>query len=360
MSDISVKKHLNPHVMREAYSQVSIDKPTPFTDTFFTNPENVDDDEFTFFYDPADEIPAPMNVPGGSARVVTVGSSKERKMTCFTIFNVQEFKSDLYKALREPSSYQLQDKGRAEIGRLTKKFAARHRLAKELVIAKALADGVVYMNASGEILESSSGAEVTADFEIPANNQGTANGLNPDLWSEADTDIPSVLEAISEQAASDIVPRPTEAWVPYSALQYLRNNDTFIEWAAKNPEYSSKILRGEPILDLWGFNWHFVMDYYTAADGSRKPLVPATKAILTPPPGDSWRVAVNGPTVVPSLDGITGSVEEAIGKQNIVHGPFSYAKIEDNPVRISNFAGDKFGFGFNEPGAVWQLTAFPS
>ena len=361
MSDISVKKHLNPHVMREAYSQVAIDKPTPFTDTFFNAPENVEDDEFTFFYDPADEVPAPVNVPGGEARVVTVGASVERKMTCFTVFNVQEFKSDVMKALRDPSSFELQNMGRKEIARLTAKFAGRHRLIKEVIIAKALADGVVYFNAKGQILESSSGAEITADFEVPANNQGTANGLNPDLWSETDTDIPAVLEAISEQAASDIVPRPTEIWVPYSALQYLRNNDRFIEWAAKNPDYSSRILRGEPIIDLWGFNWHFVMDYYTSpVDGSRKPLVPATKAILTPPPGESWYAQVNGPTIVPAMDGIAGSIEEAINRQNLVYGPFSYAKLIDNPVRISNFAGDKFGFGFNEVGAVWQLTAFPS
>lgn len=360
MSDISVKKHLNPHVMRAAYSQVAIDKPTPFTDTFFGGVENVDDDEFTFFYDPADETPAPMNVPGAAARVVTVGSSLERKMSCFTIFNVQEFNGDVYKALRNPSSYELQDKGREEIGRLTRKFAARHRLAKELIIAKAISDGVVYINAKGQILESSSGAEITADMEVPANNQGTANGLNAALWSVAGTDIQSVLEDIMAQSASNIVPLPTDIWLNAANIKYLRNNDYFVEWAAKNPEYSAKILRGEAIMDLFGFTWHFVREYYTAADGSRKPLVPTTKAILTPPPGDTWKAAVNGPTVIPSEVGVTASIEEAINRENIVHGPFSYAKIVDNPVRICNFAGDKFGFGFNEPGAVWQLTAFPS
>lgn len=358
--DASVRELLDPHVMREAYSQVANDKPTPLTDTFFANPENVDDDEFTFFYDPADEVPAPLNVPGGEAKVVTVGSAKERQMTCFTIFNVQEFKSEVYKALRDPNSTELQNMGRTEIGRLAKKFAARHRLTKELIIAKALADGVVYINGDGMVLESSSGAKVTCDFEVPANNKGTANGLNPALWSVESTDIAAVLEAISEQAASDIVPRPTDIWLPYSAMAYLRNNDQFVEWASKNQDYTSKVLRGEAILDLWGFNWHFLMDYYTAADGTRKRLLPKTKAILTPPPGDGWKACVNGPTIVPSVDGVAASIDEAIGRQNIVHGPFSYAKLSDNPVRMSNFAGDKFGFGFNEPGAVWQLTAFPA
>ncbi len=35
-----------------------------------------------------------------------------------------------------------------------------------------------------------------------------------------------------------------------------------------------------------------------------------------------------------------------------------YAVLNHNPVKVLGFMGDKFGFNFNEPGAVWQLTAF--
>ncbi len=337
-----IREILDPRVMTAAYRQVATDRPTPLTDTFMSGTDTVDDNEFRFFYDPADNTPAPMNRHGAPAREVTIGTAKERFMSLYSINNVVEFPTHLYTALREPDSPTIQNKGRSEIARINRIFAARHRLAKELIVAKSLSDGVVYVNAKGQILESSSGADITADLGVPANNKTTLNGLITALFSVATTDIQSILESIVDQANQNQVPVPTDIWVHKLNIQYLRNNDNFADWASMNSDYSSKILRGETITDLFGFNWHFIDGYYTASDGTQKPIIPRAKAILTPPPGDSWKMAVNGPTIVPKDLSIATDVESAIDNTELVYGEFSYAAVQMNPTKLVGFLGDNF------------------
>lgn len=355
-----IREILDPRVMRASYQQVATDRPTPLTDTFFSGPDTVDDNEFRFFYDPADNTPAPLNRHGAQARELAIGTGKERFMSLFSVFNSIVFPMHLYTALREPDSPSLQQKGRTEVARINKKFAARHRLLKELIIAKSLATGVVYADANGKVLETSSGADIAADLGVPANNQGNLNGLITALFSAEDTDIPSILESIVDQANQNQVPVPTDIWVHQINLKYLRNNDYFADWAVENPDYSARVLRGEALTDLWGFNWHFLTGYYTASDGTQKPIIPKTKAILTPPPGDSWKTAVNGPTIVPTQFGPASDAESALDLTELVYGEYAFASVEPNPTRVTGFMGDNFGFGFAEPGAVWQATAFPS
>lgn len=356
--DESIRELLDPDILTEAYVQRADDAPTPLTDAFFVNPEALEDESFRMFYDPADTTPAPMNISGAEAHAITVGSAVERLGTLFTIFNKTPFRGSVLTALREPDSRTLQNLGRSEVNRVYGKFVGRHRTAKELVISKILTAGVVYLNARGEVLESSSGAVQTCDFGVAATHKTNLNGLISALWSTATTDIQTQLENIVDAARQAQVPVPTDIWLHRLSLASLRNNDYFADWATMNKDYSDKILRGEVITDLFGFNWHFIDTYYTAQDGSLKPFIPTTKAILTPPPGDPWIRAATGPTVLPKMVGKVDSLDQALSNLTVVQGPFAYAKLLDDPVQVMAYAGDKYGLNFAEPNAIWQATAF--
>jgi len=355
-----VQDLLRLDVMRQAYMDIQPDKPTPFSDTFATGQETVDSNEFRFFYDPADNLPAPLNRHGAAPRMLSIGQASERFMSTFCSFNGIEFPMHVYTALKEFDSPSAQRQGRLEIARIMRKFKNRQTCQKEVIIAKAVTTGIVYANADGEILESSSGADLSADFGISSGNKTTVSGLITALFSEPDTDIPTILEQIRNRQKKNKMPAPTEIYVNRLNLQYLRNNDYFIEWDARNSGWQDKVLAGEPIESLWGFNWHFNDDHYTAEDGTEKPLIPLDVLVMTPPPDGPWVTYVNGPTIVPKSLEIVGTVEEAINNTDLVYGEFAFASVLMPQTKIVGYMGDNYGFGFAEPDAVVIATAFPS
>lgn len=360
-TDAGIRAILDPGYLTSQYVQRSPDFPTPLADAFFVNPENVPGSEYDLFFDPADSDVAPANQVGSEARVLTLGDAQERKAAMFYVFNKIPFGEDVLNALREPDSYTLQNKGRVEVGRRMTKFVNRHRRFKELVIAKSLVDGVVYLNKAGDVLESSSGAVYTCDLGVAATHKGTLDSLITAMFSAATTDIPSILESIDDAAESANVPPPTDVWVNKLNLGDLRNNDYFVEWAANNESASSRVLQGGMIENLWGKTWHFIGTKYKAADGTMKPYIPVTgqgSLILTPKPGDPWMKAVNGSSLVPKSLEIVTDVESALNNLDEIYGQFMYAKIKDDPVNAWAYAGDKFGFNFNDPNAIWTGDAF--
>lgn len=355
-----VHELLRLDVMRQAYLDIQPEKPTPFTDTFASGAETVDDNEFRFFYDPQDNAPAPLNRHGAAPRMLSIGQASERFMSTFCSFNGIEFPMHVYTALKEYDSPTAQRQGRTEIARIMRKFKNRQACQKELIVAKAVTTGYVYANAEGEILESSSGADLVADMGISAGNKTTVSGLITALFSVEDTDIPTILERIRNRQIKNKMPAPTDIYVNRLNLQYLRNNDYFIQWASRNPDWSDKVLKGEPLEGLWGFTWHFDDSHYTAEDGTEKPLIPLDVIVMTPAPQGPWVAYVNGPTIVPSSLEIAGSVEEAINNTELVYGEFAFASVLMPQTKIVGYMGDNYGFGFAEPDAVVIGTAFPS
>lgn len=359
--DASIRQILDPRILTASYQQMPVMVPTPLTDALFVNPEQVEDDSFRTLYDPADSTPAPGNQVGSEARVIALGNAKEKIFNMIFSFNKTMFGESVFRALREPDSYTLQNMGRTEVNRVARKFANRQRQFKEVVLSKILTTGKLYMDPAGRILENSTGAAVSADFEVASSHQGDLGGLISGLFSVPGTDIPAIIEDIDDAAAQAHVPIPTNVWVNKLNLQHLRNNNAFKFWAQHNPGATDQVLRGGIIEGLWGKTWHFVSGYYTAADGSNKPLIPTTgqgSAVFTPPANNPWLKCSVGATVLPKSINVSADIDEALSNLSLAYGSFMYAKLLDDPVRLVGYMGDKFGFNFNEPGAIWQSEAF--
>ena len=358
--DGSIRQILDPRILTASYRQMPAMLPTPLTDALFVDPEQIDDDSFRMLYDPADSTPAPGNLPGSEARVIALGDAREKVFNMICSFNKTVLGEAVFRALREPDSYALQQMGRSEVNRIARKFANRQRQFKEVAIAKILTTGKLYMDPAGRILESAGGASVAADFEVAASHQGDLAGLIPSLFSDPGTDIPEVIESIDDAAAQAHVPVPTDVWVNKVNLQHLRNNNAFKFWAANNAA-AATVLQGGAIEGLWGKTWHFISGYYTAADGTSQPLIPITgtgSAVFTPPPGNPWLKCSVGATVLPRSINVVADFDAALSNLSTAYGQFMYAKLLDDPVRLVGYMGDKFGFNFNEPAAIWQAEAF--
>lgn len=370
--DGSIRQILDPRVLANSYQQTSVSDSTPFADTFWAGQyESIEDDSYRSMYDPSDLKAMPSNVPGGEARVVTVGAAQERVFNSFYTYNVMPVKGNILQALREPDSYSIQDKGRSELNRLLRKFKSRTRRFKDLVLRNMLVKGTCYFDAAGNILESSSGAVVTVNSDVPSGNQGTVGGLVSALWSVAGTNLFKQLDDIRDYAASQLVPVPTDIWMNAVNFGYLRDNtgSNLANYFQRNVDLNNLVMRKntagaaveQTVTDINGFTWHFLTTYYQDKDGTARPHIPKTGAgsvIMTPSPAGDWLAHANGNELVPTSLEPVGTLEEGLANLVYQQGEFFYVKAEHNPVRLDLYTGDKFFFGFNQPGAIFQLTAF--
>jgi hypothetical protein len=370
--DGSIRELLDPRVLAQAYEQTSVSDATPFADAFWAGQIDVcPDDTYTSLYRSADVKPMAMNAPGSEARTVVLGATKPQVFSAFYSFNRTMQRGAIYDALREPDSYSLQDKGRNELTRLLRLQRSRQRKLKNLVIAKALTAGTIYVNAAGEVLENSTGAVQSIDLQVPSGNKTNIGGVISALWSAAGTDVFTQMDQIRDVASSNTVPVPTDVWLNKVNFYALRNNtgSGLQTYFSRNPDLNDTMVRKNDggniveyvIPDLNGFTWHFVDGYYEAADGTKKPMIPKTGAgsmVMTPPPNGDWVAKANGRELIPNSIDVNATMEASLANANYVDGEFFYAKLEHNPMRLDLFTGDKFFFGFNEPNAVFIGTAF--
>lgn len=354
----SVKKLLQPLLMTQTYSERSGPQEYTLTKSFYDGSgpvTNVDGAEYIILYDPAQTTPSPLNHAGAEARILQPKGLKDRRAALFHNYNSIALNADVLDAIREPGSLGLQDRGRTELIRQQTSFKTRQDLLKELVIAKSLVDGIVYVNYKGEVLESSTGAEYSASMEVAAAHQGNCGGIIGAYWSVASTDIAKQIDDLKQQGEVDDAEVISEVWCNPIVKSYLRKNTDFQTWASQNSGGdAAAILRGETIQGLWGLNWNFYGRTYTDVTGAKKPFIPANKVFFCPAPNSGWLQASAGSSLLPKNFGLAQSLEEALANLVKVYGDFSYAALAGNPTRLEMFMGGKFGLHFVNPNSIFQ------
>lgn len=343
-----------------------------FTNEFFTpllGPKsNVDSDTVEMISIGGTTRPGPGNLRGGTARRITPKGGTKRYFQLFRYFTEMEIDGDVLRSLREPDSEALQEKGQQAIDLQQEEMAIRHRLYKEVVLSQIMSIGRVNIDANGEILVPSvnstsgaitdaSGTAVSADFGVADSHRGNLGGTVSALWSTAATKISQQLDEIVRLAGIAGAPRPKTIYVNAIKKQVLRNNTEFNDWAKYNSTKVDQILAGDGIDGLWGFNWRFVEGTWTDKDGTTRDLIPQTSVIITPEKGP-WLRAHNGSELVPRDLSPAPDARSLLNQLEKVYGPFTYASLNHNPVKLSMFYGDNFGLNFADPNALWCPTVF--
>ena len=60
----TIKDILDAQVLTSSYRRKPAARPTPLTEAFYVNPEEVEGDRYELFVDPAEARPAPLNASG--------------------------------------------------------------------------------------------------------------------------------------------------------------------------------------------------------------------------------------------------------------------------------------------------------
>lgn len=359
-STYNLEEVLHPRVITEAYREESA--------RFFTNPlvefygrqiRDYTGDRFEFAYRQAMKEPAPANLRGQPARVLQPTGLSERRVYLLHAFNEIGLSMDALQMIRKPNDETLQNKGREEIQRQFEDFGDRHLLFRAVCLAKTLTKGELHIGADGRVLEGSSGAVYSVDFGVPATHKDQLNPGSGNIvgtpWSNPAAKILDDLDEIRIQAEMESAGEPKHIWLHHAAKRWLRDNTQLQAYVQGSPEKVDRVLSGSMIEDLNGWTWHFYSGTYQAVDGTTKPYIPTTQAILTPDLGP-WLRAVNGSELITSFEGIKSTFDEALGEITEVFGDFAYVKLVDNPTKLVLRMGTNFVYAFANPNAIWMPT----
>lgn len=360
---------LTPQFLGDMYTKVaSINSPSlPFFDFFSANVGTETGDRVEIFVNPDTRKAAPLNSRGAPAKSLEQVGASSFWLSPLHMFNDFTLSSDSLEFLREESSPALQQKGMAEIRRQMDYFAKRHRIARVVSMAKILSDGVLYVDADGMPLESSTGAAQTIEARVDASHKSQLNhtsaGANiiGTAWDNTAATILLDLEQIRTAAEYDMAPIPRHVWMHGETKPWIYKNAEIVDFYKYNASavsYLDFAAGAFNEIQLGDWTFHFSSATYIGADGSTtRPLIPKTKAIITPDPADgNWWYAKNFSETIPTGDGLIASIDEYNAKTQIVHGPYSYAQMLTNPLRLAVFMGDNWLYAFNDPNAIWMPT----
>jgi hypothetical protein len=248
-------------------------------------------------------------------------------------------------------------------------FNRRTDITRNNMVHSLFANGKVWIGTDGQVLATSSGAQITFDPGIPTGNLITKDGagstFNIGDWSSASTDIGARLRVLQETMTRAGSPVPNTILYGTSVPSYLAANTTIKNFYGNNMALSdgarTAMLATNAIPNgFLGFNWQPVrLSYLEKADGTVSATFATNYIGLVPEPDDSWYEFVEGGTLTPA--GVAGSVEVNPGASfqsmmssvRLAYGKYAYGVAKTHPVvQFSMVQGDCAGPIVKNPNAI--------
>lgn len=263
--------------------------------------------------------------------------------------------------LREYDNYNLQQMGMQEVDRQQSEFRAYFDNLRLAAVLSMLANGKIWFDANGNLLPSSSSAQVTIDYGVSANNQSQLNGIITASWALANTDIPLQLRNLKKRSLQQTGYELKYLYYGTNIPSYLTTNNYVIDYLARNPVMQTKYLETAEIPDgLFGFTWVPVYkSFFEDSAGTNQEFFGADALIATPEIDQSVYELMEGTYMVPSTFNATSDMASALGTLKQVVGMFSYAVPIHNPPTAQMFMGDTFLPVWKVPDAIYQADVTP-
>lgn len=267
-----------------------------------------------------------------------------------------------YQSLRNYDDYNVQNMGIAEVDRQAFQQRARIDNLQKATIYSMLANGAIYFDGSGNLLPSSSGAVVTVDYNVAANNKNQLNGIIGTSWATATTDIPTDLRQIKETAAQLTGYQVTLAFYGQNLPSYFAANTTYVQpFLARSPNMREKFLdTGEVPDGLFGFKWIPVhITFYEDQDGTVQEFFGGDDVTFTPAIDATWYELMLGTYPVPTSFNPFNTLQASMGSFTIQKGIFSYAVPVSDPMTAKLFYGNTFLPIIKNPDVIFIADTTP-
>lgn len=266
--------------------------------------------------------------------------------------------------LRAYDSYEL-NLGKQEIARQVKEFVINFTNLRTAAVLQSLSLGAIYFDSAGNLLPSSSGAAVTVDYAVPANNQNQLNGVVDKTWADSTANIPRQLTQLQETALQTTGYEIEVAFYGRNIPTYLAQNDYVAEFAVRNPAVNQEYLMGAgkklggsiPQGYLGVKHWIPVNTaFFEDANGTNQTIFGADKIVFTPAISSDWYEMLEGSYEVPTTLNMLPDAQQALNACKTVQGMFAYSKLMDDPPGIKMNHGDTFLPVIKVPASIYQAT----
>lgn len=266
-----------------------------------------------------------------------------------------------YQTLRQPESYEKQDLAAQEIDEQTAQFAQRFDNLEIAATQMVLNTGVLYFDVDGNLLPSSSGAVLTIDFGVPANNKNQLNGIIAASWATAGTDIPLHLRNLRAQSIKDHGYPLKYAFYGVNIPSYFNANTLVQPFLIRQAEMNREVLTHNEIPQgLFGFTWIPVYEsFWEDSAGTNQTIFGADAVIFTPEPTRDWWEFQQGSYLIPTSFDPTAEGSAVRSNFKSVFGRFGYGQAVRNPVTADVYYGNTFLPLAKNPNVIYQADVTP-
>lgn len=281
--------------------------------------------------------------PSKARKLMPVG---DQSVTLLHFAEHIKLQQELYLRLRQSGDLLAQQKAQEFIAQQGAQFRTLFDNTRIAARILALSKGQIWFDTNGYVLPTSSGADLTVDFAIPANNQNQLNGIIDASWATASTNIIQHIENIKITAVRT-TGRPIEMALYGSNIAgYIFNNTAAKAYFQFNPVMHQQFQANPGTLPdgLFGIRkWvRMAESFMEDSSGTAQPLWGADQVVFCPAVTRDWWTMFQGSLAVPKTFGVYKDADSALADVEIVYGMGGYAVLEIDPVNIKEVLFDTF------------------
>lgn len=299
---------------------------------------------------------------GAPSRARTLRPIGEKSVTLCHFAEHIKIRQELLLRLRNPNDLVAQTMAQAEIARQGADFRTLFDNTRVAAIASGLANGKIWFDVGGNVLPNATGATVTIDYGVSANNQNQLNGIIDAGWNVATTNIIQHIENLRIRMRQTTGRQLKYALYGSNIANYLFTNNTLKAYWQYNPAmYQSFAGAPETVPNGFaGLTWIRVGDmFFEDANGTIQPLFGVDNVTFMPEVDSNFYTLFEGSVLVPKSYGISANSESALNNFEVLYGMGGYAVPEIDPVGIKETYLDTFLPHFKVPADLYIADCTP-
>lgn len=343
MAALTVKEILGAYYLTDMVEEIKTGLPNFVPDEFYNLTEDVICDSFrhirtsgtrqTALQAPYMSVPRRVNMSGLSSQDIKLLHSTEELHLPYKDFMMLHNYTDL----------NVQQLGLQEVKRQVTQFRARMDNLEITSMTSVFAnDGKIFFDSSGNILPTSSGADLTVDAGVPAANLNQCSSSISASWATAGTDIPGDILRLKDLALQTTGYSLEQGYAMYgiNIPKYFAANTAMKEFLFRNQgpnglDYAnSYLMRGEIPDGLFNLKWRRMSgSFFNDQTDTKQTLWDGDRVVFTPPPTKQWFAHCKGSHPVPRSWGIMPTAQGVLDNYELMTGKsvYAYQPLPPNP-----------------------------
>ncbi len=303
---------------------------------------------------------------GAPSRQVTALPLDGRDIRLMHTEETISFSWELFMQIREFESYTVMMKLAEEARRQISNIATRQVNLLTSTAHAMLANANLWFDSNGEMLSSSSGADLTIDYGVPANNQNQLNGIIDASWALATTNIPLHLKKIRQKARFTTGYPLKYALYGQNVMSYMLRNDFLKSYLVSlgGQSLANQFLStGELPPNFMGFEWISMNEaFFDSESGTTTAIWDDDAITFCPDPADSnvYGVYEGSYPVLTKFD-LTGDAMGQFSNYDQKYGAYGYGypSFPPQPLGLFGVVGDTFLPALMTPAAWFFANTTP-